>query len=259
MVRFIRSTWPLVQGWFGLVSLCSMSCWRQSRVEQVHAELRRGPRSVAGRMAELDAVVGQHGVDAIRHGLDHGVQEATAALSIGHVRQAGEGELRGPVDGNEQVELALAGADLGDVEVEEADRIGLELLACPACRPRSRAGGRCRGVAGSGAGWTASGAAGSAAGRTGSRRAAAAYAGETPRPRPPVPASASTIGPAFGPICRIVNVVALAPLLDRRRADAIARGQRPHALFTTLDRETHRLCRAGAAVKNLSHNSSRNA
>jgi hypothetical protein len=25
MVRFIRSTWPFVQGWFGLVSRCSMA------------------------------------------------------------------------------------------------------------------------------------------------------------------------------------------------------------------------------------------
>jgi hypothetical protein len=34
--------------------------------------------------------------------------------------QLGEGELAGAVDGDEQVELALLGADLGDVEVEVA-------------------------------------------------------------------------------------------------------------------------------------------
>ena len=30
MVRFIRSTWPLVQGCLGLVSRCSMSFWAQA-------------------------------------------------------------------------------------------------------------------------------------------------------------------------------------------------------------------------------------
>ena len=58
---------------------------------------------------------------------------------------------------------------------------------------------------------------------------------------------------------RIMDVVALAPFLDRRRADAIVRGQRSYARLTTLDRETHRLRRAGAAVKNLSQNLSRAA
>ena len=77
-------------------------------------------------MAELDAVVGQHCVDAIRHRLDHGVQERHAALPVGRLRQPRDGEPRGPVNGDEQVELALAGADLGDVEVEEPDRIGFE-------------------------------------------------------------------------------------------------------------------------------------
>src|SRR3712207_6828398 len=42
--------------------------------------------------------------------------------------QLGEGELAGPVDGDEQVQLALLGADLGDVEVEVADRVDLEAL-----------------------------------------------------------------------------------------------------------------------------------
>lgn len=31
VVRFMRSTWPLVQGWFGLVKRCSMPCSRHRR------------------------------------------------------------------------------------------------------------------------------------------------------------------------------------------------------------------------------------
>ena len=41
--------------------------------------------------------------------------------------QLDEGELGGPVDRHEQVEPAFLSTDLGNVEVEVADRIGLEL------------------------------------------------------------------------------------------------------------------------------------
>jgi hypothetical protein len=40
-----------------------------------------------------------------------------------------EGELRGSVDGDEQVEFALRSSNLGDVDMKLADRIGLE-FAC---------------------------------------------------------------------------------------------------------------------------------
>jgi hypothetical protein len=39
-----------------------------------------------------------------------------------------EGELRGAVDGGQKIELALLGPDFGDIDMEVADRIGLELL-----------------------------------------------------------------------------------------------------------------------------------
>jgi hypothetical protein len=42
--------------------------------------------------------------------------------------QLDECELRGAIDGHEHVQLAFLGAHLGDVNVEIADRIGLELL-----------------------------------------------------------------------------------------------------------------------------------
>jgi hypothetical protein len=37
------------------------------------------------------------------------------------------GELRGPVDCDDEMELALSGSNLGDVDMEKADRVGLEL------------------------------------------------------------------------------------------------------------------------------------
>ena len=87
----------------------------------------RGPGAIARRMAELDAVVCRHNVDAIRRGLDDGVQERHGALPVGCFRQACNEELRGSVDGKKQIELALARADLGNVDVEGPDWVDLEL------------------------------------------------------------------------------------------------------------------------------------
>src|SRR5712671_7543746 len=39
-VRFIRSTWPFVQGWFGLVSRCSMLFRQQHDRRDDHATVR---------------------------------------------------------------------------------------------------------------------------------------------------------------------------------------------------------------------------
>jgi hypothetical protein len=43
------------------------------------------------------------------------------------VGELSDRELGGAVDGDEEIELALRRLHLGDVDVEEADRIGLEL------------------------------------------------------------------------------------------------------------------------------------
>lgn len=75
------------------------------------------------------AVVGEHGVHAVRHGLRQGAQEVGGDARSGALVQLGKGELRGAVDGHEKVEFALLGPDFGDVDVEVADRISLEALA----------------------------------------------------------------------------------------------------------------------------------
>ena len=38
------------------------------------------------------------------------------------------GELAGAIDGDEEIELAFGGLHLGDVDMEVADRVALELL-----------------------------------------------------------------------------------------------------------------------------------
>jgi hypothetical protein len=78
--------------------------------------------AVLGQLREGHAVVGQHGVDAVGEGLDHLAQEGGAVpLGVG-VEEGDVGELRAPVDGEEQEELALGQAQLADVDVDVADR-----------------------------------------------------------------------------------------------------------------------------------------
>ena len=99
-----------------------------SAIEAVDAQHRSWPRAVLRRIAELDTVVGEHGVDLIRHGLDQGAQEIRGRVDVGPLLKLGKGELRGSVDCDEEVELALFGPDLGDIDVEVADRVGGEAL-----------------------------------------------------------------------------------------------------------------------------------
>lgn len=51
-------------------------------------------------------------------------QDSDGGWPIDLLVQSREGKLRGPVDGDERMELALMGAHVGDVDVDEADRVG---------------------------------------------------------------------------------------------------------------------------------------
>jgi hypothetical protein len=53
-------------------------------------------------------------------------QEVASDLRRGFLMKLDEGEFGRPVDGDEEVELAFGGSHLGDVDVEVADRVGLE-------------------------------------------------------------------------------------------------------------------------------------
>jgi hypothetical protein len=75
----------------------------------------------------VGAVVGENGVDLVRHRLEQRPQEVRGDTCGRFLMQLGDGELGGPVDRHEQVELTFLGADLRDVDVEVADWIGLEL------------------------------------------------------------------------------------------------------------------------------------
>ena len=79
------------------------------------------------RVGEVDAVVSKYGVHPVGHGCDQMAQEVGGDPGGRFLVQLDEGELGGSIDADEQVELALFGPHLGDVDMEEADRVGLEL------------------------------------------------------------------------------------------------------------------------------------
>lgn len=80
-------------------------------------------------IAELRAVVGQNGVNLVRDGSDQGFEKGSGGPDVGRPVQLDEGELRGPVHRHEQMQLALLDANLGEVDMKVADRVGLEWLA----------------------------------------------------------------------------------------------------------------------------------
>jgi hypothetical protein len=67
-------------------------------------------------------------VHLVRHGLDERAQEV-AGDPGGHLLvQFHKGKLGRAINRNQQIEPSLLSAHFGDVDVEVADRIGLELL-----------------------------------------------------------------------------------------------------------------------------------
>ena len=72
-----------------------------AHVEHVGHEARRWPVRVARREAELDAVVGEHGVDAVGHGGDKSLEEGGCRDACCALDELDEGELRNAIDGNE--------------------------------------------------------------------------------------------------------------------------------------------------------------
>jgi hypothetical protein len=66
-------------------------------------------------------------VDLVRDSLDQSTQEVCGVAPRDRLAEFDKGELRGPVDGDKQIELAPCGSNLRDVDMEIADRIGLEL------------------------------------------------------------------------------------------------------------------------------------
>lgn len=95
-----------------------------------HVEARRAgvdgvpvPRLVC----ELDAVIGENGMNLVGHGFEHVLKELPGRLPIGLVDELGHGELARAVDPDEQIQLAFGSLHLCDVDMKEAYGVALEL------------------------------------------------------------------------------------------------------------------------------------
>jgi len=72
--------------------------------------------------------IGENRVDLVGHYLEHVLEELAGSLSVSCCNELSNGELECPVDADEQTELPFTGLHFRDVDVEEPDRIALELL-----------------------------------------------------------------------------------------------------------------------------------
>lgn len=70
----------------------------------------------------------QNNVDLVGHGLNQGLKKGGCRNPAGFLRHPDKCEFARLVDGNSKIELALSGSHFGDVNVEIADGIELELL-----------------------------------------------------------------------------------------------------------------------------------
>ena len=76
--------------------------------------------AVAGLIGDLIPVVGEDRADPAGHGFEHVLQELAGHAPVRRCNALGGGELGGPVDGHEHLELAFAGLHLGTVDVDRA-------------------------------------------------------------------------------------------------------------------------------------------
>lgn len=137
MVRFIRSTWPLIHGWRDLVSRCFDIEIGAGQLERMaakrHFVLAHGvdlfsrPAITSG-IREVGSIFGQHGVDLVRCDHCQGAEKVPGDPSCCLLNQLGKREFGCSVNGYEEIEPPLCGLYLGDIDMEKSDRIGLELL-----------------------------------------------------------------------------------------------------------------------------------
>jgi hypothetical protein len=93
-----------------------------------HVEAHRpriGSVPVSRLLRKLDTVIGQDRVELERHGLKEVFKGLPGRLAIGFLDQLRQRKFAGPVDGHKEIELALFGPDLGNVDVEEAERVSV--------------------------------------------------------------------------------------------------------------------------------------
>ncbi len=90
---------------------------------------RPGRIAVTGLISELDAVIGQNGMDPIRNDAQEIFEEFPGDFPIGFLNQLCDSEFAGPIDGDEDIQLAFSSLDLGNIDVKKADGSAFETLS----------------------------------------------------------------------------------------------------------------------------------
>jgi hypothetical protein len=112
-------------------------------------DVRGGRSGIAGR-SEVSAVIREDGVNLIGNGLDQFLQEISGLAPGGLLDQRSESELGSAVDCHEKVEFSFLGPDLGQINMEIADGIDMELLSSRDGRIEVRQAALSRGAGSSG-------------------------------------------------------------------------------------------------------------
>jgi hypothetical protein len=121
--------------WFGqpMVDVVSRACEFKS-VSTEERAICDGLFDLANSQAtaawyrEVDTVIGENRMDFVGHGRDKMAKEFDGNLSGRFLMQLDKDEFRRSIDGDKEMELAFFGPHFGNVDVEEADRVGFELL-----------------------------------------------------------------------------------------------------------------------------------
>jgi hypothetical protein len=79
---------------------------------------------------KVRSIISEYGVDGVGNGNDQSSEKIDRDSSRGAFVELGKGEFAGPVDGNEQIELAVFNSHLRDINMEIADGVQPELFLC---------------------------------------------------------------------------------------------------------------------------------
>jgi hypothetical protein len=84
------------------------------------------PTGVAWRESELDAIVGQDGVDFIGNGFDQRDKESRSGDPVGLFLQPDEGEFACPINRDKEMEFSFSSLNLCDIDVKVSDWVAFE-------------------------------------------------------------------------------------------------------------------------------------
>lgn len=92
------------------------------------AQHRGRSPSVLRQISVPDIIVGQEGRSRSGHGFARGIKNGVDGLRVGPLDQVAKGELECPVDRHGQVKFAYIPSDLGNIRIELAGPVDLQLL-----------------------------------------------------------------------------------------------------------------------------------